>query len=132
MDARRVAVAAGLIGGTGWLIKVLVMALHGGPDENSVPESIGYFVGLFGMLTAAAATGSYVARRRLIPVRVAAAVAGVVALAAPVGLGQAALTALPGDAWVQHEAIFAVIGVLAVAIAGWFALQRRGDRPVGA
>lgn len=39
MDARRVAVVAGLIGGTGWLIKVLVMALHGGPDENSVPES---------------------------------------------------------------------------------------------
>jgi uncharacterized membrane protein YfcA len=126
MSTRSVAVVAGLIGGVGWSAKIVVMALQGGPDPDSIPEALAFFSGLLGVIVAAAAAGAYLARDRRPAWRIGAAIGAVLAVAAITGVGQAALGALPGDGWLQEEAIFGLIGVIAV-IAATLALRGRGD-----
>jgi hypothetical protein len=64
-------------------------------------------------LIAAAALGIYIGRRDSVARRVAYAVGAVIAVAVIVGLGQAGLSALPGDSWVREEAIFGIAGLVA-------------------
>jgi hypothetical protein len=113
MRARTVAIVAGLVGGIGWMGKIVVMAVQDGPDEDSVLEAIAFFLGLVGVVIAAAAIGAYLGRRASVGLRVVYAVGAVVAVVAIVALGQAGLTALPGDSWVQEEAIFGIAGLVA-------------------
>jgi hypothetical protein len=112
MRARTVAIVAGLVGGIGWMGKIVVMAIQDGPDEDSLLEAIAFFAGLVGVVIAAAAVGAYLGRRASVGRRVAYAVAAVVGTAAVVALGQAGLTALPGDSWVKEEAIFGIAGLI--------------------
>lgn len=113
MRARTVAIVAGLVGGIGWMGEIVVMAVQDGPDEDSLLEGIALFAGLGGVVIAAAAVGVYLGRRSSVGRRVVYAVGAVVAVAAIVGLGQAGLSALPGDSWVWEEATFGIVGLVA-------------------
>jgi hypothetical protein len=116
MGARtlRIAVVAAIVGGIGWLAKMAIMAAQGGPDTESATEAIAFFAGLIGVLVAAVAVALYASRARPRHWRIAAGVGGFLAVALAVGLGQAALTALPGDGWWQEEAPLGVIGLVAL------------------
>lgn len=116
MTARRVAIVAGFVGGAGWVGKILVMTVQGGPDLDSVLETIVFLMGLVGVPIAAAAGAAYLTRERSGWVRVLSAVAGVVAVVLILGL-QPALTALPGDSWIQAEAVFGLLGLAALTMA---------------
>lgn len=102
---------AALVGGIGWVAKMVVMAIQGGPDQQSVVEGIAFFAGLAGLVIAAAAFGAYLTREKATAWRVAAAFGTVVVVAAIVGLGQLVLRGL-GDSWVQEEAIFPIVGLV--------------------
>ncbi|MGH3386080.1 MAG: hypothetical protein ACRDO1_16005 [Nocardioidaceae bacterium] len=118
MRSRTIAVWAGVIGGVGLLAKMVVMAIQGRPEPTtSVPENIAFFVGIIGLAIAASASGAYLTRRRAVIWRVLAAIAAVVVVAAALGIGQTLLMALPGDSWWQEEAIFGVLGLVALAAA---------------
>jgi hypothetical protein len=127
---RTVAIVAGFVGGLGWIAKIIVMGLQGGPDPASVAENIAFFTGLVGVIVAAAAAAAYLTRERPLVWRVAAGIGAVLAVAAITGVGQAALGALPGDGWLQEEAIFGLVGLIAV-VAALLALRGRdeGARP---
>jgi hypothetical protein len=121
--ARTVGIVAALIGGAGWTSKLVIMAVQGGPDLESAPESVAFFAGLLGALVASATAGVHLARRRSLGQRMVAAVVGVVGMALVVSGGQAALSALPGDAWLQEEAIFGLVGV-ALLVSAAVAIRR--------
>lgn len=117
MRARTVAIVAGLVGGIGWMGKIAVMAAQGGPDEDSALEALAFFAGVAGVVIGAAALGAYIGRRDSAGRRVVYAVVAVVAVVVIVALGQFGLSALPGDSWVQEEAIFGIVGLAAFVFA---------------
>jgi hypothetical protein len=108
---------AGFVGGLGWIGKIIVMATKGGPDPDSGPEAIAFFVGLVGVGVAAAAAGTYLAHGRSSMQRILAAVGGIVAMGLVIAAAQAGLPALLGDGWVQEEAIFGALGLFAISAA---------------
>lgn len=129
MTALRVAVVAGLVGGVGWLAKIVIMALQGGPDLDSVPETVAFVTGLVGVLVGSAAVGAHLTRGRGWGWRILAAAAAVGVAVLVVGFGQELLTALPGDGWLQEEAIFGIVGLLAVVAAAVALLGPGRTRP---
>jgi hypothetical protein len=125
VGAREVAVGAALVGGTAWMAKLAVMAAQGGPQGDSVPEAIAFFTGLLGLVVAAAAAGLHRTRHRSSGARAASALLAVVLLVVVAGSTQSLLTALPGDSWVQAEAVFGLVGAAAVIAALTASRSRR-------
>lgn len=113
---RKVGVTAALVGGTGWVGKILIMAVQRGPDAQSVPEAIAFFAGLAGVIVASASLGFYLTRTRPAALRALAAFGAVLATAVVVGIGQAGLSGL-GEGWIFEEAIFGVAGIVALLVA---------------
>lgn len=105
---------------------MLLMAAQGRPDLDSVPETIAFLTGLIGVPVAAAAAALHLTQERPVWIRASSALAAVVAVALVIGLVQPALTALPGDAWIQEEAVFGLLGL--VALAAGFILARTDER----
>lgn len=126
MRARMVVILAGLVGGIGWMSKMLIMAGQGGPDPDSVPESAAFFMGLIGVVVAAVAAGAYLARSKSSGWRLLAGLAAFLTVGLIISVGQAVLPALPGDSWVQEEAIFGIVGFLAVVVAATAIVRREG------
>lgn len=120
-----IAVALGMLGGLAWVAKFLVMVGQGGPRSGSVPENLAFFLGLIALPVAAAALGWHLTRDRRTGLRVVAAVGGLIVFAGVQGIGQLLFTALPGDQWQQEEAIFVVLGLLAVLLAATALLRLR-------
>jgi hypothetical protein len=110
------------VGGLAWVAKFLIMLAQDGPESDSIPENATFFLGLVALALAAATLGWHLARGRSLGLRLFAAAGGVLVLAAVQGLLQLALTALPGDAWQQEEAVFLVLG----SVAGLGALVAMG------
>lgn len=129
MRISAVTVVAGVVGGLAWVVKFLVMVGQGGPESGSVAENISFALGLVALAVAAGMVGWQTARTNKAGLRVLAAIAGVIAFAGVQGIGQVALSALPGDSWVQEEAIFGVLGALAVLLAVVAQLRGRVDGP---
>jgi hypothetical protein len=117
MRVRTLVVVAGLACAVGWLLKMAVMVSQGGPDADSAPEAVAFFVGLLGFVVLAASTGILLRSGGGTGTKVAAAVLGVVAAALTLGVVQLALTALPGDHWWQAELAFVVGALAALAVA---------------
>ena len=116
----------GVVGGIAWIAKLVVMALQGGPDPDSIPENVFFFTGLAGIVVASGATAAHLARTASWWLRALAALAGVVVTALVFGLVQGGLTALPGESWVQEEAVFGIAGLVALGTA--LAALRAGAR----
>lgn len=93
------------------------MAAQGGPDPNSVTEAVAFFVGLGGVSTAAGAVGVHLTRGRSLVRRAAGTFAGIVVAVTAVRGRQGASSVLPGEAWIEEEAIFGAIGLVAVVVA---------------
>jgi hypothetical protein len=129
MRARTVAVVSALVGGLGWLAKMVILTAQGGADPDSVPESIAFFLGMLGVLVALAATGAHLTRGRSPGLRALASLGTVLAGGLAVSAVQLALAALPGDAWVQEEAVFGIAGLVAVVVAT--RTLRRAGGPTG-
>jgi peptidoglycan/LPS O-acetylase OafA/YrhL len=123
---RKVVMIAAVVGGLGWIGKIVIMAVQGGPDPESLLEAIAFFSGLLGALVTAAAGGVYLARARPTLLRLLAAVGAVIVVAMIVGVGQAGLGAL-GDAWIYEEAIFGLAGAALIILA--VAMRQPADRP---
>ncbi|MBE0430027.1 MAG: hypothetical protein IBX61_09200 [Thermoleophilia bacterium] len=126
MASRKVAIIAGIAGGLGWIVMIIVMAIQGG-RENSIPEDIGFYVGAVGVAVASMATGVYFTRARSLLWQVIAAIGAAVAVILIIGLGQLLFTALLSEAWLQESAIFGVVGVVALVWA--VAAVLRGRAP---
>lgn len=123
---RTIAIVAALAGGTGWMAKMFIMAAQGGPDAQSTPEAIAFFVGFAGIIVASAAAGAYMARRKPLGWRVLGAIGAVVVVALVTAAGQAGLGSLPGDGWVKVEAMLGIVGAVFFA-AAITALRRATD-----
>lgn len=117
MGTRTVVIVAGFVGGLGWSAKMVIMAGQGGPDPASSQETLAFLVGLLGVLAASVAFGANLTRTKALRWRALASAATVLSVGLMISLGQAALPVLPGDSWVQEEAIFGVVGLLAVLTA---------------
>jgi hypothetical protein len=113
---RKVIMVAAVVGGIGWIGKIVIMAVQGGPDLQSLLEATAFFSGLLGALVTAGAGGVYLTRGRSAFPRLLAAVGGVIVAAVILGVGQAVLGTL-GDAWIYEEAIFGLAGVALIIVA---------------
>jgi hypothetical protein len=124
MKAERVAIVAALIGGVGWVSKMIIMAARGGPDLEYIPESIAFFAGLLGTTIAAGAVAWMLAASLPTLLRVLAAILGAILPLAIVGVFQlVAGEAMPDAGWFLDEAVFLILGVIALSFAAWRALR---------
>lgn len=117
MNARVIGIAGGLVWGFGWISKMAIIAVQGGPDEGSAWEAAAFFTGLIGAVVAAAAVGAYLTRGKAAGLRALAAVGSVLIVGLLVAAGQRSLMALPGDNWVQEEAFLGISGLVAAVVA---------------
>lgn len=125
---RTTGIIAALVGGLGWIAKIVIMAARGGPDLQSISEATAFFAGVSGVVVASAVVGIYAVGSRGPGWRALGAVGAVVVAVLITTVGQAGLSALPGESWVQEEAIFGIAGVVAVLAAVITATHGRADR----
>lgn len=114
MSARKVTFTAGLVGGLGWLVKVALIWGNSGTNTDQGLVAVFFFVGLGGLVVAAAAAGVWLTASRPIVVRVLAGIAGVAVLFLLFTLFDAVLSPLARDGhWFQQE-----VEIVAVALVG--------------
>jgi hypothetical protein len=124
--ARSVATWAAVIGGIGWISKILIMWAQGGPDTESIPEALAFFTGLIGISVAGAAAAWVLASDAGKYLRILAVVVGFLVPMVVVGIYQTALGALLPDAgWFRDESIFLILGIIALALGARELLARR-------
>jgi hypothetical protein len=118
MSARRVAFAAGLVGGISWLAKVAMIWGNDGTNTDKGLVAVAFLVGAAGLMVAAAAAGAWLAAARPLWLRAAAAIAGVVTFLVVFALLDAVLSPLAEDGhWSQDEVEIVASAVLALGLA---------------
>ena len=114
MVARKVTFTAGLVGGLGWLVKVALIWGNGGTNTDQGLVAVCYFVGVGGLIVAAAAAGAWLTASRPVVVRVLTGIMGVVAIFLLFTIFDAVLSPLARDGhWFQEE-----VEIVATALVG--------------
>lgn len=108
----KVGIYAGMIGGIGWMAKMVIMTAQGGPDSSSTSEAFAFFAGLLGVFVATAVFGAYTTRARSRTRQVLSGLGAVVVVAVVIAVGQAGVPAVFGEGWVQEEAVLGIVGAV--------------------
>jgi hypothetical protein len=120
MDPRRIASIAAVVGGVGWLMKVLLIWGNGGVSADTGPVPLMHLIGLVMLALALAAAGYTLVERAPVWLR------GVVAIATPLLvlmlwqlLDQGVKAVYPGDSWLRNEVSVLVAAAVAIAMGSW-------------
>lgn len=109
--AGRVAQAAALTCGLGWVGKGLLIAADGGQDTDQALVAVGWALGMLGLLVTGSALG-FIAGRRLgrVPAVVGAVVAVPVAFEVQDAVDSVAKAVYDGGGWVNDELGLLILG----------------------
>lgn len=131
MDPRRVASTAAVVGGVGWLAKIVLIWLNGGENTATGLVGIMHFVGLAGVFVALAAAGYTLVEKAPVWLRAVVAVATpLLVLMVWALLDQAIKAMYTTEGWLRDELSILVAAVIAVALGAWgFTRHRPEDAP---
>jgi len=117
---------AALVGGLGWLVKVALIWANGGTNTDEGLVAVFFFVGLGGLVVAAAAAGVWLTADRPVIARALAGIAGVAAIFLLFALLDAVLSPLaPEGHWFQQEVEIVATALVGVVLA-WTARPLHG------
>ncbi|HEU4515310.1 MAG TPA: hypothetical protein VFR87_19535 [Nocardioidaceae bacterium] len=130
MDPRRIASTAAVVGGVGWLVKIVLIWLNGGENTDAGLVGIMHFVGLAGVFLALAAAGYTLVEKAPVWLRAVVAVATpLLVLMVWALLDQAIKAMYTTEGWLRDELSILVAAVIALVMGAWgFTRHRPRDQ----